>query len=264
MASVHKWLVRSETVSWLIEYTGTTPVGEAKILINGVQHLAPLQARDGGGYVASLPCGLRECLLQMDAAGESLNLMADGVAIAPVAEPEPAAPTAPATADVARWLRRLKSGRSSFLSLIGLSVLNIVLILFNASISFPFSIFSASFAVGIGSAFSEDTGSTIYRMIGVAVAIVIIAAYALLYLLARRRTWPVWTAFGLVIADTLLLIGYAILFEDWSGAGIDLLFHAWIIWSLFRLGQAHLMITRLAGPGGAPAAQNASPDRIPA
>ncbi len=252
MAS-HRWETTLDGTVHFIEYTGNTPAGEARVLIDGEVGAYNLVLTLESRYRAMFRIDGRDATLEMDTLGESVALTVDGVAQAestPPAAVQAGGTTGGATGDAAvdpavlKAVRRMKSGMGSFLSLAALTGINIVLQLAQASISFPFSAYASTLAIWIGQYFSESTGDSLGAIVGIAAAILITAAYGVLYFLARKRTWPVWVAFGLILVDTALLI------YDFSGdlasVIVDIAFHAWIIYSLLSLGLARRHLDRLA------------------
>lgn len=249
MSTVHasRWLVQDETGNFLIEFQGTTQGSQARVSINGQADTYILSPVEEKGYFAALPCGKRECFLQLSPDLATTTLYVDGTVQTPLeSAPEIVMPAPdPLAATFAGLQKKVKSGMGSFLTLIILSLVNLVLILVNATISFPFSIFTAIAAMSFGSAFADEAGNSTFLIVGIIVAILIIAAYGALYLLARRRTWAAWVAFGLIVCDSLLLAGFAVITQDLAGFAIDLLFHVWILWSVFNLCQARSKLDRL-------------------
>lgn len=247
MSNGQKWLVQDDSTNYLIDYDRSTPGGQAKISINGVPDTYVLSQVNEAGYFTPLPCGSRECVIKIALDGSAATLYVDGVVQEPLdfAEQTRAQGQGSYTAESSILQKRIKSGMGSFLTLILLSLINNILIWLNASISFPFSIFTASLATGFGQTIAEESGDPLFNAGGIIISILIIAAYTSLYLLARRRIWPAWVAFALIVADTLLLIGFALLTQDFVSFALDLVFHIWIIWSLLRLGQAKSRLGRL-------------------
>lgn len=70
-------------------------------------------------------------------------------------------------------------------------------------------------------------------MIGIAVAVIFASVYLVLYLLARKKTWPIIVGLILMAIDTLVVLFLAL--DDFSYYIIDIAFHAWIIWSFVKL-----------------------------
>jgi hypothetical protein len=240
-----QWLVKDDSGNYLIEFVKIASNGQAQVKINGVPDQYFLADVDGDHYGTVLPCGRKKCLLQVNA--DHADLYVDGELQSRL---PPSGETQTATATVSEnsiLQRKIKSGMGSFLTLIILSVLNNILIWVNAPISFPFSIYASLVAFIFGQQFSDEFGKPVFLIAGVAFSILVIGVYFVLYMLARKRTWPVWIAFGLILADTLLLIIFIILNqgEYLFDFVINLAFHAWIIWSLVQLGKSRAKLKKL-------------------
>jgi hypothetical protein len=234
MKALKSWLFLDGQDLVQIEYYGITPEGGAKITLNSAEMVLPLIGV-GDSYQSELPLGTKPYVLAMSKQGDSVTLLVDGAAQPAVPEAVPAAPVASV------WEKRARAGMGSFLTLIILSLVNNVLIIVEATLSFPFSIASAAYALSLGKAFAEHDGNRLLFIAGLVLSFLIIGLFTALYFLARRYTWPVWTAFALIVLDTLLLLGLTFLTEL---SFIDLAFHLWMVGSLFRLGQSKLKIAR--------------------
>lgn len=244
MAALRSWRINGSQQSFWIEYLGTTPGGAARVTINYVENQYPLTQSDSEFFFTILPLADRECILRIDQSGQDIQLLVDGVATPPEIEADASADDEPATATQPVWERQVKSGMSSFLTLIILSLLNIVLTAVESTIFFPFSISATIIALSFGQAFSAEAGSSVFYIAGLILAVLIMGIFIGLYVLTRRYAWPAWVAFGLVVGDTLLLIGLALINQDLMSMLIDIAFHIWMIFSLFRLALAKTKIAR--------------------
>jgi hypothetical protein len=247
MGNGAQWLIKDDSSSYLIEFIKVAPNGQAQVRINGVQEQYFLADVDGDRYGAVLPCGLKKCLLQVGP--EQADLFVDGQLQDPLpfsSEPAPGVAAVPAS-ESSLLQKKIRSGTGSFTTLVVLSAINNILLLVNAPISFPFSIYSAMVALVFGQAFSDSYDKSLFLIAGLVVSFLIIAVFFVLRMLARRRTWPVWVALALILADTLLLIVFAILDmgENIFDSIINLAFHAWIIWSLVQLGLSRAKLQQL-------------------
>lgn len=123
-----------------------------------------------------------------------------------------------------------KRARSNLLSMIILSAVNLLLILTNSTVSFPFSAIFPQIAVVFGKAFSDDSGNNLYIIIGLIIAIVSLFVYLLFYFLSEKRYGFMIASFVLFIIDTLLFGFFLDGFD--SGMVIDILFHVWVLYYL--------------------------------
>ena len=112
-----------------------------------------------------------------------------------------------------------------------LSTVNVILISTDADISFPFSAFFPTFATILGKTAVEEGQPEILATIFLAIAIASVAVYALCWLLSRKYRCFILISFLLFIFDTILLIPF--IPEGGGSIWVDVVFHAWMLWTLF-------------------------------
>lgn len=138
--------------------------------------------------------------------------------------------------------KRYKGARSNLLLMIGLSLLNIVLLILNAGISFLFSATAPTVLVGLGLVFKEDPTLNALGGICFALGFVVIGIYGLFYWLSKKHKAFMLVSFIFFAIDTLLLFWVLTLgFE--IGVLIDIAFHVWVLYALGRgvWAWTHLM-----------------------
>jgi hypothetical protein len=126
----------------------------------------------------------------------------------------------------------------SFLFFIILTYLNLLLgLIFKASI--PFSADVPSFLMALG--LSAHRVSAV-PVVFIVASFVCVTIYLALFLLGRKRTWPILTALILISMDTLIVILSIVASigrspHNWAliQGSIDFVFHAWVLWSMIRL-----------------------------
>ncbi len=74
------------------------------------------------------------------------------------------------------------------------------------------------------------------------IAFLITSVYLVLYLLGRKRDWPIITALILISIETLVLLFFAI--ADFTGFLLDIAFHAWVLISIIRLYTIRLKLKK--------------------
>lgn len=121
--------------------------------------------------------------------------------------------------------------RNNLRLVIAFSVINVVLTLVNSGINFLFSATFPMFVVGLGQAFSNDTGNNAFLIIAVIVAFIIIGCYCVCYLLSKKHKAFIVIALVFFSLDTLFLLWILSLGIDFN-AIIDIAFHVWVIYSL--------------------------------
>jgi hypothetical protein len=128
--------------------------------------------------------------------------------------------------------RKVKNGRSSFLTMIALTAVNIVLILINADVSFPFSASLPQFFVMFGQGLFTESNATMGYSISIFISLLTVGVYLLLFYLSAKHIGAMIAAIVLFLIDTFLLAVIAFYLNALSSFVIDFIFHAWVIWSM--------------------------------
>ena len=131
-----------------------------------------------------------------------------------------------------KYLKRIQSGRANLLLMVGLTVANIILMLIEAEISFPFSALLPQIAVSFAQEFSLYYLET-QEIICYIIAALPIALFLLSWFLAEKRPGWLWLGLVLFLIDTGVL-AYLCIVEFAASDIIDLLFHAWVLFYLVR------------------------------
>ena len=149
-----------------------------------------------------------EVILKLDLKNKPVGLVQDGVYLETGLPIEEAAALAlRSSAQTGDPLaQKEKGGMGSFLTMVVLTYVNLVLILLNASISFPFSAMVPPVIAGAALTEYSETASMPVLIIGIAIAVIFASVYLLLYLLARKRTWPIVIALIFMAIDTLVVL----------------------------------------------------------
>lgn len=129
-----------------------------------------------------------------------------------------------------QYQKSVTSGRSNLLLMLVLSAVNMVLLLVNASINFPFSAFFPQFAVIMGSSLADGTGVSALTIAGVVLGILSILLYLVCYFLAKKQTGGMVAALVLFSLDTALMLYFALSAFEVSFL-IDIAFHVWVLFS---------------------------------
>jgi hypothetical protein len=136
-----------------------------------------------------------------------------------------------------------KTYMGSFLSFVILTFLNIALITFGVSVNFPFSASVPQFFWALGW-YSLKKTSAGFSALMLLAGVVLLVIYFVLYLLSKKRVWPILTALVLISIDTVFLLYLAI--GDLRGSIIDILFHAWVLWSIINLYRTRRKLGKAA------------------
>lgn len=122
--------------------------------------------------------------------------------------------------------------RSNLLMMAVLTLVNVILTLANASISFTFSAFFPLLATVYGQAYQKMVGDSTFMIVALILAGVSIGLYILCWWLSKKHPGAMIAALVLFSLDCLILIPYML----WSGEIvsylIDIVFHAWVMYYL--------------------------------
>ena len=139
-------------------------------------------------------------------------------------------------------VRRYSRARSSLLLMMIMTVINTALAAAGSLTYFVFSDYLAYYCALFGRAFYEESGMTLYVVVGCAFAVLILLPYLLCWIFSKKRRGWLIAALVLFIIDTLLVIWDAIGFMEISYL-LDIGFHIWLIVELIlgvRAGKAAL------------------------
>lgn len=141
-------------------------------------------------------------------------------------------------------LKRYQSSMTSFGLAVLLSAVNVVLVLADADISFPFSAFFPTLAIVFGKLLTEESNWAIFTWIGIALAVFSILGYTVCWLLAKKYRAFILAAFVIFLLDFLLIFLYI------SGGGweilVEIVFHFWVLCTLYSGVKAWRSIRRLS------------------
>ncbi len=167
---------------------------------------------------------------------EMQNAAPDAPAAAPDAPAAASAPPAAApdtavdvgeSAELAEWLvavKKYKNAQGSLLSVALLTLVNIALVAFGASLYFPFS---ATCPFLLAAVMKANEVALILFLIPLLMA----ATYLLFRVLSNRSYKWMYVAFGFLVIDSLVCVWWSCV-SGFADNIIDLLFHVWIMWSL--------------------------------
>lgn len=134
--------------------------------------------------------------------------------------------------------RQVNSGRGVLLGLLIFTVINLVLLLLEADRYFPFGASVPYFLTLLGVAFDSWGGSG-YTATALVVSGVVLAVYLVMWILSKKRSGWLTAAAVMFVVDTVALIWFSFtLLENPLSNVKDLIFHAFILWELFRSAKA--------------------------
>lgn len=179
------------------------------------------------------------------------------------------------------FARDLKISNSNVLAMIAFTLFNIILIIANADISFPFSAAVPMYLVLMFSELCGMRSEEFYEMnygsdwkqlefidsgvfwVVVAIAVIMVAVYFALWYFSKKKKVFSIILMVLYAIDTLGLLGFCTVVYAFNGSAlIDFVFHAWVFYYLI------LSLKAWDGMGYAPseaelAAQAGAPDTLP-
>lgn len=145
----------------------------------------------------------------------------------PPQQPEPSAQQP--TVGLADLERQFQSGAKWFAWIAALSIINALLVLAKAPISFPVGLGLTTIATAVAQELGK--GSVVVTVAGLIFTAFVSAVFIVMGQFALKKAqWAFWVGMGLYALDGALLIP----FRDWVGMA----FHAWALWSIWRGLQA--------------------------
>ena len=231
---MHRWDVFVNGTNHEIIFEGCKLSGKAKIRIDQTLNEVPLIPVKRIGMFCLFEVEDSELVLKLNMNNKPLGLVQDGRYLEtglPIEEEAVAVFRSTASLDPLAQKDRVEMG--SFLTFVVLTFVNLLLIAINASVSFPFSAFVPQVIIGIALSVYEELLSVPFLIGGIAIALVVSSVYLVLYLLARKKLWPIVVALTFVVVDTLVLLFLSM--DDLASSLIDIAFHAWVIYSLSKL-----------------------------
>ncbi|MEA4832581.1 MAG: hypothetical protein VB118_08200 [Oscillospiraceae bacterium] len=121
--------------------------------------------------------------------------------------------------------------RGSLLTMLILTIINVILIYTDASISFPFSASFPQIAVVVGNQLAFQSGNNAWIYFAAALTIISIVPYFICWYLSKSPNISMLVALIFFCVDTIFLIFLAFLAFD-TYLIMDFAFHGWVIYSL--------------------------------
>lgn len=129
--------------------------------------------------------------------------------------------------------QRYNGARYNFLLLIGFTVINMIMLISNSNFYFLFSMRIPLVLTAAGIGLKQETGTAAFMILFLVLSVFIVLLYVPCYILSKRN--PVWILVAAILfsLDTLFFL-YAMSVAFDASMIIDALFHAFILFSLFR------------------------------
>jgi len=190
-----QWALSLDGTEYVIQYQGSKLSGIIKMLINGeYSEYAPTLVR-GVGMFAKLDIADKDVVLKISLNGKKVDLIVDGLNI-DNQEPtqinnRPELSSNKVNKNILLQ-RKVKTGLGSYLTFVVFTYVNLVLVMLNASLSFPFSATVPQIPLIFGRILYEAQGMSVFYMTGIIIALSLASGYLLLFFLSRKRVVPIW------------------------------------------------------------------------
>jgi len=136
-------------------------------------------------------------------------------------------------ADKKQQILIFEKSRNNLLLVIAFTVVNLVLIYFEAKVNFLFSATIPQFVLNVGKTLTDTTDDSIFLIIGLIIAFIAVLSYFIFWLLARRARVLILIALIFFGIDSLLLIYLVLNAEFDFSVLLECAFHVWILYYLF-------------------------------
>ena len=134
--------------------------------------------------------------------------------------------------DMKHQILRFEKARSNLLAVIVFTVINIILLSFNAEISFLFSATLPQFIFAIGKNLDSELGSNIFMIVGLIIAFFIIITYFVFWILSKRIRIFILVSLIFFSIDSLVLLLLILNMEFNFSILFEVVFHGWILYYL--------------------------------
>jgi len=135
------------------------------------------------------------------------------------------------TIDVKKYAVNFSRSRANLLAVVGFTIINIFLVLFQADWQFLFSATIPTLLAAFGVLLSYEGLGVIGLVIGAVLALLGTGFYLLFYFLSKKYRVFILIAMVLFAIDTLIFLVFALAVAD-AGAFIDLAFSGWVMYYL--------------------------------
>ena len=133
----------------------------------------------------------------------------------------------------AKYDAQYASARANLGAVVLLSLVNVVLMVLDAGVSFLFSAVLPQVAINYGWYLDAWLGGSTYTIIAYAISVLWIGAFALCYYLSKKHPGCMTAALVLFCLDCLVLV-YWIYLGFMMEDVLDIVFHVWILYYLIR------------------------------
>jgi hypothetical protein len=125
-----------------------------------------------------------------------------------------------------------EKARNNLLAVIAFTVINLILAVFDAGVYFLFSATLPQFVFEIGRNLDFEMGTSIFMILGLIIAIIIIIPYFVFWILAKRARILILVALIFFGIDSLFLLFLILGTEFEFSYLLEIAFHVWILYYL--------------------------------
>ncbi len=129
--------------------------------------------------------------------------------------------------------KKLKNANYNVLLVAAATLLNVVMYLTGMNSNFLFSAFTPTLTMGFGDAWSEETGSVVFYALGIAAALLIVAFYAIMFFIGRKKPVTIVPTLVAFTIDTVILLVFVFFLvekEFMADFILDIAFHIWVMY----------------------------------
>jgi hypothetical protein len=136
--------------------------------------------------------------------------------------------------DIKQQVLKFEKARNNLLTVIVFTIINLILTAFDAGISFLFSATLPQVIFEIGKTLDSEIGSSIFMIIGLIIAFIIIITYFVFWILAKRMRVFILVALIFFSVDSLVLLFLVLDMEFNASLLLEIAFHVWILYYLIN------------------------------
>lgn len=234
---MREWQFESEGTSHTVVFKDVGMTGNVRIVVDGTMGIYnPVLIRDIGMFCIFY-AGKSEMILALDMKNKPTTLIQNGVSLdgGETVRPEVIKYVHDSAAGLDRLAVKERAKTGSFLTMVVMTYLNIILIVLNAPISFPFSAFVPQLLTvyAVGDELRQPLTPAVFAVF-IGIALIMATGYFVLYLLSKKRMWPIVTALVFFILDTLpMFLSFGA--DSYMYAVLNIVFHGWVIYSFVTL-----------------------------
>jgi len=138
------------------------------------------------------------------------------------------------TTDIKQQVIIFERSRNNLLSVIIFTVINLILIYFDAGVNFLFSATLPQFIFEIGKTLDSEMESGVFIILGLIIAFIIIITYFIFWILSKRVRVLILAALIFFSIDSLLLLYLVLNMEINFSVLLEIAFHIWILYYLIN------------------------------